>query len=111
MRKDARHHTLQPLAPLETPIFPDDLKSEIHAWSAKLDVRPLEIRILPMSRKWASCSARGRVTFDTDLLSQPERFRREVIVHELLHLRIPNHGPLFRALISVHLSGRNANHE
>jgi metallopeptidase YgjP-like protein len=44
----------------------------------------------------------GRVTFDVDLLAQPESFRREVIVHELLHLRVPNHGPLFRALLQTY---------
>ena len=61
-----------------------------------------EIHITDMRRKWASFSTRGRVTFATDLLGQPEDFRREVIVHELLHLKIPNHGPLFRALLSAH---------
>jgi predicted metal-dependent hydrolase len=34
----------------------------------------------------------GRVTFANDLLCQPEEFWREVIVHELLHIKVPNHG-------------------
>jgi hypothetical protein len=42
-------------------------------------------------------------TFATDLLAQPTPFQREVIVHQLLHLKVPNHGPLFRALLSAHL--------
>jgi hypothetical protein len=57
-----------------------------------------------MKRKWASCSSRGRLTFDTDLLHQPAEFRRQVIVHELLHLRVPNHGALFRALYRAYLA-------
>jgi predicted metal-dependent hydrolase len=44
------------------------------------------------------------VTFASDLLAQPEEFRREVIVHELLHIKVPNHGPLFRALLSAYLN-------
>jgi len=56
-----------------------------------------------MKRKWASCSSKGRLTFDTELLSQPARFRAEVIVHELLHLRIPKHGKVFRALLKAYL--------
>jgi predicted metal-dependent hydrolase len=59
-----------------------------------------------MKRKWASCSSRGRLTFDADLLRQPAERRAEVIVHELLHLRVPNHGPLFRALLRAYLSER-----
>jgi predicted metal-dependent hydrolase len=27
-----------------------------------------------------------------------------VIIHELLHLRVPNHGPLFSALLRTHLA-------
>lgn len=44
------------------------------------------------------------LTFDTDLLRQPAKFRAEAIVHELLHLKIPNHGKLFKALFKTFLS-------
>ena len=57
-----------------------------------------------MSRKWASCSSRGRLTFDTGLLHQPAKFRNEAIVHELLHLKVPNHGRLFSALMKAYLA-------
>ncbi|MDZ7295619.1 MAG: M48 family metallopeptidase [candidate division KSB1 bacterium] len=66
---------------------------------------PRQVAIRPMRRKWASCSSRGRLTFDTELLRQPAGFRREVIVHELLHLKVPNHGRLFRSLLRAHLDG------
>lgn len=86
------------------PLTAEAFKDEVRAWSTRLDVSPAEIHVTAMSRKWASCSSRGRVTFSADLLSQPDEVRREVIVHELLHLKVPNHGPLFRALLSTHLS-------
>ncbi len=55
-----------------------------------------------MKRKWASCSSNGNLTFDAALLHQPAEFRRQVIMHELLHLKIP-HGRLFRALLRAYL--------
>ena len=70
----------------------------------RLEVRPVEIRLRAMKRKWANCSTKGRVTFDTELLRQPASFRAEVIVHELLHLKVPNHGQLFRSLLRTHLA-------
>lgn len=103
MRRDARHHRLAPAASSPEPIRREEFTAEVSAWAAKLEVEPVEIRITDMRRKWASCSTRGRVTFATDLLAQPEEFRREVIVHELLHIKVPNHGPLFRALLSTYL--------
>jgi len=74
-------------------------------WSDRLRVRPAQVRVQRMTSKWASCSAQGRVSFARDLLSQPVDFQDYVIVHELLHLRIRNHGKLFTSTLSAHLSG------
>ncbi|HOJ33532.1 MAG TPA: M48 family metallopeptidase [Candidatus Hydrogenedentes bacterium] len=92
--------------PLEEAVPLDLFKADVHAWARRLGVTPREIRLRPMKRKWASCSSQGRLTFDTDLLRQPPNFRREVIVHELLHLKVPNHGPLFKALLKAYLQNR-----
>jgi len=89
--------------PLEEAVPADLFRAEVRAWAARIGVEPLEIHIRPMKRKWASCSSRGRLTFDTDLLRQPACKRAEVIVHELLHLKVPNHGPVFRALFKAFL--------
>lgn len=80
----------------------DVFKAEVGAWAKRIGVRPKEIHIRPMKRKWGSCSTHGRLTFDVDLLRQHAEFRKRVIVEELLHLRVPNHGKLFRSLLSAH---------
>jgi len=79
-------------------------RSEVAAWAKRIGVEYRDLHIRPMKRKWASCSTRGRLTFDTGLLNQPAAFRREAIVHELLHLKIPNHGPLFKVMLQAYLS-------
>lgn len=90
--------------PLEAMIPTDLFKAEVKAWARRIGVEPVEIHVRPMRRKWASCSARGRLTFDTDLLHQPAAFRAEAVVHELLHLKVPNHGKLFKALVKSYLA-------
>lgn len=90
--------------PLERAVPADVFRAEVNYWAQRIGVTPREVCIRPMKRKWASCSSRGRLTFDSDLLRQPADFRREVIIHELLHLKVPNHGPLFRALFRAYLS-------
>ncbi len=77
----------------------------VSEWSQKLRVRPTQVRVQAMSRKWASCSPQGRVSFASDLLEQPVDFQDYVIVHELLHLRVRNHGKLFNATLRAHLKG------
>ena len=46
---------------------------------------------------------RSSLTFNEDLLAQNGSFQEYVIVHELLHLRVPNHGKLFRSLMALYL--------
>ena len=81
----------------------DEHRAEVEAWAHKMRVRPKVVHVRPMKRKWGSCSTTGRVTFDADLLRQHVDFRKRVIVEELLHLRFPNHGKVFRALLRAHL--------
>lgn len=85
-----------------------DFHARIEQWSARLRVHPTQVRIQSMTRKWASCSPHGRVTFARDLLYQPVEFQDYVIAHELLHLRIPNHGKLFESVLRAHLPGNSS---
>jgi predicted metal-dependent hydrolase len=81
------------------------LRRRAQAWALKLRVNPRVIRVQAMQRKWGSCSAAGTVTLASGLSDAPEPFQDYVIVHELLHLRVPRHGRLFKALLSAHVPG------
>ncbi len=92
--------------PLEDVIPKEILRAETSAWAKRIGVEPKQIHIRSMARKWGSCSTNGRLTLDAGLLAQPADFRKQVIVHELLHLRVPNHGKLFKALLRAYLGTR-----
>ena len=89
--------------PLEKVVSKDLFKSEVDAWSKRIKVEPKEIHIRPMKQKWGSCSTNGRLSFNTELLTAPAKIRKRVIVEELLHLKVPNHGKLFKALLRAYL--------
>lgn len=82
-----------------------DFDTRVRHWAARLRVRPVQVRVQSMTRKWGSCSPQGRVSFARDLLDQKVEFQDYVIAHELLHLRIRNHGKLFNATLRAHLRG------
>jgi len=81
----------------------DAFKAEIMRWAERIDVRPKRVQVQRMTTKWASCSPSGRLCFAADLLDQPAAFREAVIVHELLHLIVPNHGKLFKGMFRAYL--------
>ena len=89
--------------PLEDTVTADLLRAEVRAWAQRIGVQVRAVRIRPLKRKWASCSSKGFLTFDRHLLGQPASFRAEVIVHELVHLKVPNHSALFRSLVRAYL--------
>lgn len=83
----------------------EQFKAEIARWAAVMKVKPANIYVQRMTKKWASCSGKGRVCFSADLLQEPRAFQDYVIVHELLHLEVPNHGKLFKSLMNAYLPG------
>ena len=85
----------------------EEFKERVKKWGEKIQVEYKEIHFRKMSRKWSSCSSRGRLTFDPDILDKDINFQNEVIVHELLHLRYPNHGKLFKQMLYHYLNKKN----
>ena len=107
--KNTRNKISKPVEePLQEAVSRDILVAEVHAWANRIGVenRLREIHLRPMKRKWASVSTRGRLTLNTELSSQPAEIRREVIVHELVHLKLGNgsHNTLFRSLVRAYLA-------
>ncbi|HOE09557.1 MAG TPA: M48 family metallopeptidase [Treponemataceae bacterium] len=80
----------------------ETFKEEVLTLATKVGVKPREIHIQSMKRKWASCSSKGRLTFDKKLLDEPDEVRVKVILHELLHLKYPNHGKMFKSLLDTY---------
>jgi predicted metal-dependent hydrolase len=85
---------------------PQDLKllrERVESWTKRLALAPRLVRIQKMSRKWGSCSTTGTITLAEDVAALDKGWQDVVIVHELLHLRVRNHGRVFRALMSLHV--------
>ncbi len=80
-----------------------EFKSRVHYWAEKLEVDIVWLGVRAMSNKWASCSTNGHLNFNVELLSLDPELWDYVIVHELLHFSVPNHGKLWKSLMRAHL--------
>ena len=83
-------------------ISPESFKRLVGEWAKTCKVEIKEIHLRKMKNKWASCSSKGRLTFDRAILRLSRDERKKIIVHELLHLKYPNHGKMFRALLNAY---------
>jgi predicted metal-dependent hydrolase len=71
----------------------------------RLGVTYRRIRIGDQRTLWGSCSSRGTLSFNWRLVLAPFEVLDYVVVHELCHLRVPNHSHHFWALIERHRPG------
>lgn len=86
-------------------------KQRVSAWAQQLRSSPRQIVLMEMRKKWASCSSTGRICFAKDVLVLESSVQDYIIVHELLHLKHPNHGRVFKSLLKANLPEWRTSHE
>jgi len=72
---------------------------EAEAGRLGIDFRRLVVR--DPKRRWGSCSSEGDISLSWRLLLAPETVRRYVVVHELLHVRVPSHSRAFWRSVEI----------
>lgn len=69
-------------------------------FAARMGVRYARIGLSNARTRWGSCSPRGHLRFNWRLAAAPADVFDYVVVHELAHLKEPNHSPRFWAIVS-----------
>ena len=79
-------------------------KARVRGWATKMDIEIKTISIRQMKNKWASYTPKSQLLiFNAELLGKSNKVCDYVIVHELLHFNVPNHGKLWKSLMLAHL--------
>ena len=107
----ARDESLQHAASESPPLRnADDLRWLARHWATRIGVKLTQIHLRAMRSKWASMSTTGRLTLNTDLLTLPASLAEYVVVHELVHLLVPNHGKVFKSFLAAYIPDWHERH-
>ena len=69
-------------------------------WETRSGLTPSQVRWRPLQSAWGKCVQKtGLITLSTRLALLPEPLIEYVLVHELCHLRHPDHSPAFHAFL------------
>jgi predicted metal-dependent hydrolase len=80
-----------------------DLLRITRNWQQKLNIKSERVQIRKMTKKWGSNSSKGIVILNSDLTKLPEEVVEYVVLHELLHVVVPDHGRKFKAMLSAYM--------
>lgn len=64
-------------------------------WSKQIAVRPQRITIKDQKTRWGSCSSKSNINYNWRIIMAPPAVIDYLVIHELCHLRFPNHSTLF----------------
>ena len=72
----------------------------IETWELRLNVTVRGFFVQQMKTKWGSCNpSSGTIRLNTELAKKPRECVEYIVVHEMIHLIEPTHGPRFIALM------------
>lgn len=63
--------------------------------SSATGIRIERVSVRAQRSRWGSCSTRGTISLNRNLVFLPEELARYVVLHELAHVRERGHGPSF----------------
>jgi predicted metal-dependent hydrolase len=94
----------------------DDLRPVASAWllararrvlaprllelAARFDLAVTHVSVRNQRARWGSCATGGRISLNWRLIQTPDAVCDYVLIHELMHLRQPNHSARFWALVA-----------
>ncbi len=85
--------------------FREEAAKEIHSrcmwFSMMTGYSPTSVRITDARQRWGSCNHKGGLNFSWRLIQAPLEIVDYVIVHELVHLKQPDHSPKFWAKVEA----------
>lgn len=74
------------------------------AWQPVVDREASSLKLRRMTTRWGTCNVRSRaVTLNLALAEREPDLLEYVVVHELTHLRVADHGPDFQWFMGMYL--------
>ncbi len=79
------------------------LEKFIKKYSTLMDLYPKKIKIKPLKSAWGICYSSGTITFNLNLIKVPLNIIEYLVVHELGHLKHPNHSKEYWKYIGIYI--------
>lgn len=80
------------------------IDERLPVWEEITGLHPSDFSLRDMHTRWGSCNTQtGKLWFSLSLSEKPAEQIDYVILHELCHLRVPNHSAAFKSLLDTYM--------
>ncbi|MFD9469210.1 M48 family metallopeptidase [Streptomyces goshikiensis] len=95
IRQDVLHDAPTALTAWYTRRGASWLPGRLRPWAERVDVTCAEPRVRSLGYRWGSCSPQGHLNIHWATMQLPPDLIDYVLVHELVHLQVPDHSERF----------------
>jgi predicted metal-dependent hydrolase len=82
------------------------LPGRLKELAAKFGFSYNKVTIRNNKRNWGSCSSKNNISLNLQMMKLPDELIDYILLHELVHTKIKNHGPGFWQMLDEKTSGR-----
>jgi len=73
----------------------DRLTEKTNRYAKIMGVSPNSISVRDYKSRWGSCSSKGEISYNWRIIIAPHHIVDYIVVHELCHIKHPNHSPAY----------------
>jgi predicted metal-dependent hydrolase len=103
---DMQYNAMQaePMAPINRAVARRVIEDRLAELARRHGFSYNRLFVRNQKTRWGSCSSKNNINLNVNLIRLPAALRDYVILHELVHTRIKNHGPLFWEELERHVA-------
>lgn len=80
-----------------------ELQARTDYYAERMQLKYSSLIVRQYKSRWGSCSAKGEISYNWQILLAPLAIVDYLVVHELAHLKQHNHSPRFWALVATQI--------
>jgi len=77
------------------------IRERVKKYQKQIGEEPNSIKVKKQKKRWGSCSSKRNLNFNWKLIMAPMSVVDYLVVHELSHLKYPNHSKEFWQLVEA----------
>ena len=85
------------------PLTTQQVQAMVATWCETIGVQVTRVQVRQMRNKWGSISTAGTLTLADSILMLPVDLAEYIVVHELLHLKFPDHRQGWQVSMGMYL--------